>query len=152
MDGDCRSRTSPQHVCRGDSGHIALCNIGQNVAVLNELLLSRVDTHICKIISDMPSRAILASPFPLGLAFCVASLRSRTQVINPGTISFPNSYPQRRKLLTLPSVLVLHGVRTTVNTKDDRFLGLGNKHVCPVYPILAATLLSTAAQRVLRKA
>lgn len=43
MGADCRSRTSPQHVCVGDSGHIALCNIGQNVAVLNELLLSSLD-------------------------------------------------------------------------------------------------------------
>lgn len=46
----------------------------------------------------MSSRGTLASPSPVGLACCVASLRSKTQVINSGKTCFPNSYPQHRKL------------------------------------------------------
>lgn len=67
VDGDRWSRTSPQHVCWGDSGHVAVRKTGQNAAVLKELLLSRLDSHIWKILPDLPSRAILASPSPLGL-------------------------------------------------------------------------------------
>lgn len=127
----CRSKTSPQHVCWGDSGHVAVCNTGQNAAVLKELLLSRLDSHIWKIIPDLPSRATLASPSPLGLCVVLRVLGAEHELSTLAPSASPTPVPSAGSSYTLPSVLILHGVRSTGNTKEERLLGFGNKYTCP---------------------
>lgn len=139
--------------CWVDSGHIAFCNIGQNAAVLNELFLSRLERllsvkYFQTCHQGLPQLLVLLQDLHVVLQVSGAKHKLST-LARPAS---PIPIPSTGSYHTLPSGLVLHGVRSTGNTKEERFLGLGNKYVCLVYPIPAATLLSTAAQRVLRKA
>jgi len=87
-----------------------------------------------------------------GTVCCVVSLKSRTAATNPGTICFPNSYPQREKLLhTAFSPSSSWGEKHWKH-KRGKVPRVRKQVHLPSVAIAATTLRSTAAQRVLRKA
>lgn len=111
-------------MCWGDSEHIAFCNTRQNVAVLKELLLSRLDSCICTILPDLPSRAALASPSPLGLYVVSRVSRAEHKLSTLAPSASPIPIPSTGNYYTLPSVLVLRGLRMHWKCKRGKVPGV----------------------------
>lgn len=74
--------------CWRDPGHTAVCYTGQNVGCApGDTSVQTGQSHACNILPSSPQ------------GLYIGLWASSTQVTNPGTIRFPSSYPQHRKLL-----------------------------------------------------